>query len=297
MGAKTILVTGATDGIGKATAIALARTGARVVIVARSEAKGQAARREIADAARAVGGNTDTGGAETAAQVEVLAADLSVQAQVRQAAAEFKRQFDRLDVLVNNAGVLATSLHLTPDGLEETFAVNHLAYFLLTRELLDVLKASAPARIVNVASEVHRGARMMWEDLQYAQHRYVAWGAYGQSKLANLLFTYELARRLEGTGVTVNALHPGTVGTGIGQTYGGATAALVRLARPFLLKPEEGAKTSVYLASSPEVEGVNGRYFSRSRALASSELSYCEPSQKKLWALSEELIRAKARAA
>jgi NAD(P)-dependent dehydrogenase (short-subunit alcohol dehydrogenase family) len=276
---KRVLVTGASDGIGKATAVALARAGAKVVILARTEAKGQAARQAI----------RSTAGVD----VEVVAADLSSQQQVRWVAAEYKRRFDRLDVLVNNAGVLASHRRVTADGLEETFAVNHLAYFLLTRELLDILQASAPARVVNVSSEAHRGARMQWDDLQFATHRYGSWRAYGQSKLADLLFTYELARRLEGTGITANAVHPGTVGTGLARTYGGPAAVLMRLARPFLLSPEEGARTSVYLAGSQQVEGVSGRYFSGSRALASNEYSYCEPSQKKLWAISEELTGAR----
>ena len=285
MAGKTVLVTGGTGGIGRATARALAGRGARVVIVARTEDKGQAAVGEIRASLPA------------GAAVELLVADLSSQGQVRRAAALFRSRFDRLDVLVNNAGVLAAGRHPTEDGLEETFAVNHLAYFLLTRELLDMLKGSAPARVVNVASEAHRGARVQWDDLQFGANPYSSWRAYAQSKLANVLFTYELARRLEGSGVTANALHPGVVGTGFGQTHGGATALLARMARPFMATPEEGAKTSVHLAASPEVDGVSGRYFTRSKALASSELSYCEASQKKLWAISEELTRANARAA
>jgi NAD(P)-dependent dehydrogenase (short-subunit alcohol dehydrogenase family) len=280
---RTILVTGATDGIGKATAIALAQQGAKVVILARNEAKGRAATAEI----RAAAGLAPSAPAEA----DFIAADLSSQGEVRRAAAEYKSRFGRLDVLVNNAGVLATERHQTREGLEETFAVNHLGYFLLVRELLDILEASAPARVVNVSSESHRHARMVWDDLQFANRRYEPWRAYGQSKLANVLFTYELARRLEGSGVTVNALHPGVVGTGFAQTYGGPTALLVRMARPFLATPAEGARTSVYLASSPEVAGVTGRYFVKGKAVASSELSYCEVSQKKLWAISEELTR------
>jgi NAD(P)-dependent dehydrogenase (short-subunit alcohol dehydrogenase family) len=284
---RTILVTGATDGIGKATAIALATEGAKVVILARNEAKGRAATAEIRAAART----------PDASLADFIVADLSSQQEVRRAAAEYKSRYGRLDVLVNNAGVLATERHQTKDGLEETFAVNHLGYFLLVQELLDLLKASAPARIVNVSSESHRHAKMVWDDLQFANRRYEPWRAYGQSKLANILFTYELARRLTGSGVTANALHPGVVATGFAQTYGGPTALLVRLAHPFLATPAEGARTSVFLASSPEVDGVTGRYFIKGKAAASSELSYCEVSQKKLWAISEELTRARARAA
>jgi NAD(P)-dependent dehydrogenase (short-subunit alcohol dehydrogenase family) len=284
MHGKTVLVTGANQGIGKAAALALARQGARVIIVARNAHKGRAA---IADIEAATGSR----------EVELVVADLSSQAEVRRAAAEVRSRHGRLHVLVNNAGVYVPERHVTVDGFEETFAVNHLASFLLTAELIDLLRSSAPARIVNVSSEAHRHARMQWDDLQFAQRPYRAWRAYGQSKLANVLFTYELARRLEGTGVTANALHPGVVGSGFGQTYGGAMSFLVKLARPFLLTPEQGAATTVYLASSPEVEGVTGKYFAKCRPVRSSEWSYCEKAQKKLWALSEEMVRVQVRAA
>jgi NAD(P)-dependent dehydrogenase (short-subunit alcohol dehydrogenase family) len=200
-------------------------------------------------------------------------------------------------VLINNAGVVPAGRSLTVDGVEEVFAVNHLGYFLLTHELLDLLKASAPARIINVSSDVHRGARMLWSDLQFDSHKFDCWRAYGQSKLANILFTYALARRLEGTGVTVNALHPGVVGTGLAERCGGAASFLARIARPLLATPEEGARTSVYLASSPAVEGVSGRYFTKCRAVASSEVSYCTASQQKLWTISEDLTSVRPRAA
>jgi NAD(P)-dependent dehydrogenase (short-subunit alcohol dehydrogenase family) len=284
MQGKTVLVTGANQGIGKATAIALAREGARVVIVARNADKGRAALAEVAAASR--------GG-----EPELIVADLSSQEQVRRAASELKARHDRLDVLVNNAGVFVPERHTTIDGLEETFALNHLGYFLLTRELVDLLKESGPARIVNVSSDAHRGARMQWDDLQFETHRYRGFKAYGQSKLANVLFTYELARRLEGTRVTANALHPGVIGSGFGQTYGGAMSVLVKIARPFMLTPEEGARTTVYLASSPEVEGVTGKFFSKCKPVRSSAISYDEASQRKLWALSEQLVSAQARAA
>jgi NAD(P)-dependent dehydrogenase (short-subunit alcohol dehydrogenase family) len=284
MQGKTVLVTGANQGIGKAAALALARQGARVVMVARNPDKGRAA---LADVEAASGSR----------EVELIVADLSSQSEIRRAAEEYRSRHQRLDVLINNAGVFVPERHVTVDGLEETFAVNHLASFLLTRELLPLLKASAPSRIVNVSSEAHRHARMTWEDLQFANRGYRGFRAYGQSKLANVLFTYELARRLEGTGVTVNALHPGVIGSGFGQTYGGAMSVLVKLARPFMLTPEDGARTTVYLASSPEVEGVSGRYFSKCRPVKSNGISYCEASQKKLWALSEEMVRVESRAA
>ena len=175
--------------------------------------------------------------------------------------------------------------------------MNHLAPFLLTHELLDLLKASAPARVVTVSSEAHRGASMQWEDLQYATHKYRGFKVYGQSKLANVLFTYELARRLDGTGVTANTLHPGVIASGFGQTYPGALSFVVKLARPFLLSSEDGARTSVYLASSAEVEGVSGKYFSKCHPVRSNAVSYDDASQRKLWALSMEMVQAKARAA
>jgi NAD(P)-dependent dehydrogenase (short-subunit alcohol dehydrogenase family) len=283
MQGKTVLVTGANQGIGKATAIALAAKGAHVVIVARNADKGRAALAQVQAAA--------PGGAE------LIVADLSSQEQVRRAAAEFKSRHDRLDVLVNNAGVYVPDRHVTADGLEETFGLNHLGYFLFTKELLDVIQATPQARIVNVSSDAHRGARMRWEDLQFERTPYRAFQAYGQSKLANVLFTYELARRLEGTGVTANCLHPGVIGSGFGQTYGSALSILVKIARPFMLSPEEGARTSVYLASSPEVEGVTGKYFSKCKPVKSNAISYDLQSQQKLWSLSEQLVKAHAKAA
>jgi NAD(P)-dependent dehydrogenase (short-subunit alcohol dehydrogenase family) len=284
MQGKTVLVTGANQGIGKATAIALAAKGARVVLVARNADKGRAALAEVQSAAKG-------------AAPELILADLSSQEQVRRAAAELTSRHERLDVLINNAGVFVPERRVTADGLEETFALNHLAYFLLTHELLGVLKAGAPSRIVNVSSEAHRSRVMHWDDLQYDRRRYRGFEAYGQSKLANLLFTYELARRLEGTGVTVNALHPGVIATGFGQTYGGAMSVLIKMAHPFLLSPEAGARTSVYLASSPEVEGVTGKYFAKCKPQRSNAVSYDEASQRKLWALSEQLVKVHAQAA
>jgi NAD(P)-dependent dehydrogenase (short-subunit alcohol dehydrogenase family) len=284
MQGKIVLVTGANQGIGKATAIGLARQGARVVLVSRNADKGRAALADVR-AASATG------------DAQLIVADLSSQADVRRAAAELRTHHARLDVLVNNAGVFVPARHETVDGLEETFAVNHLAPFLLTTELLDLLKASAPSRIVTVSSEVHSGAKMAWDDLQFATQRYGGMKAYGQSKLANVLFTYELARRLEGSGVTANALHPGVIASGFGQTYPGAMSFFVKVARPFLLTAEEGAKTSIYLASSPAVEGVTGQYLSKCKPVKSNAVSYDEASQRKLWALSLELVKAHAKAA
>ncbi len=284
MQGKTVLVTGANQGIGKATAIALAQQGASVVILSRNPEKGRAALQDVQAASRG-------------SKAELLVADFASLADVRRAAAEFRASHARLDVLVNNAGLYVPERRVTGDGIEETFQVNHLAPFLLTIELLDLLKASAPSRIVNVSSEAHRHAKMNWEDLGFASTHYKGFRAYGQSKLANILFTYELARRLEGTGVTANALHPGVVGSGFGQTYPGALSFLVKVAKPFLLTNEQGARTSVHVASSPEVEGVTGKYFAKCHPVRSNAVSYDEASQRKLWSLSLEMIKAPAAAA
>jgi NAD(P)-dependent dehydrogenase (short-subunit alcohol dehydrogenase family) len=284
MQGKTVLITGANQGIGKATALALARKGARVVLVSRNGDKGRAALAEVQNAS-------------PSRDAELIVADLSSQAEVRRLAAEFRSRHPRLDVLINNAGVYVPGRHTTVDGIEETFAVNHLAPMLLTTELLDLIKASAPARIVTVSSEAHRGAKMQWDDLLLSSHKYSGFKAYNQSKLANLLFTYELSRKLHGSGVTANALHPGVIASGFGQTYPGTLSMLVKFIRPFLLTNEEGAVTSVYLASSPEVEGTTGQYFSKCKPIRSNALSYDEAAQAKLWALSLEMVKARARAA
>jgi NAD(P)-dependent dehydrogenase (short-subunit alcohol dehydrogenase family) len=220
--------------------------------------------------------------------VESLLADLSVQEQVRRLADQFRQRHARLDVLINNAGAIWFQRHLTADGLEMTFTVNHLAYFLLTHLLLDVLRASAPARIVNVSSAAHRGASLRFDDLM-GEKRYRGWRAYSQSKLANLLFTYELARRLAGTGVTVNAVHPGLVATGFASANGWRGRLFQRAARWFGLTPEQGARTVVYLASSPDVAGVSGGYFVRNRQVVSSAASRDEEAARRLWQVSLEL--------
>jgi NAD(P)-dependent dehydrogenase (short-subunit alcohol dehydrogenase family) len=275
MRGKVCLVTGATSGIGAVTARELARRGARVVLVGRNPDKSAAAVCQI----REQTANTE---------VESLLANLSSRQQVRDLARGFLERHRRLDVLVNNAGGIWLDRLQTEDGLEMTFAVNHLAYFLLTLLLLDVLKSSAPARVVNVSSRAHRGATIPFDDLQGAR-RYSGWRAYKQSKLANLLFTYELARRLEGTGVTANALHPGVVDTGFAGNNGWRGRLWQSVARWFAISPEEGARTVVYLAASPQVAGVSGRYFVKEREVASSAESYDENAAKRLWQVSEEL--------
>lgn len=275
MHGKTCLVTGATSGIGLVTARELAGRGARVILVGRDPARCAAAIAQV---------QAGTGSRE----VETLLADLSSQEQVRDLARQVRKRYSRLDVLVNNAGGIWLKRQLTVDGLEMTFAVNHLAYFLLTHLLLDVLKASAPARVVNVASRAHEDASLDFDDLQ-SKRRYDGWQAYCRSKLANVLFTYELARRLGGSGVTANALHPGWVATGFAGNNGWRGRLWQLAGRLFALNPERGARTIVYLATSPEVERVNGRYFVRERAVPSSPASYDEAATWRLWDLSLEL--------
>jgi retinol dehydrogenase 12 len=275
MHGKVCMVTGATSGIGFVTAEALARDGATVIVVGRNPERGAATVSRI---------QQETGNSA----VESMVADLSVQAQVRQLASAVQRRFAHLDLLINNAGALFGRRQLSQEGIEMTFALNHLAYFLLTNLLFDRLRASAAARIVNVSSEAHRGARLDFGDLQ-GQHRYRGWRAYAQSKLANILFTYELARRLEGTGVVTNALHPGFVATNFGRNNRSITAGLWRLLQLAAISPEQGAETIIYLASSAEVKDITGRYFVKKKAVRSSEASYDPAAAERLWDISVEL--------
>ncbi|HEX9068494.1 MAG TPA: SDR family oxidoreductase [Ktedonobacterales bacterium] len=276
MRGKTVLVTGATGGIGLVTARELASMGATVVVVGRTQAKGEAAAREIQAA---------TGSASIAA----LAADLTSQAQVRRLAEDVRARYPRLDVLINNAGAAFTSRQLTVDGIEATFALNHLAPFLLTNLLLDTLKASAPSRVITVASQAHAGQSLDFTDLQYEKRPYKTFQVYGASKLANVLFTYGLARRLDGSGVTANCLHPGFVASRFGMNNGGLWIPIFTMLRPFQISVERGAETSVYLASSPGVASVSGDYFDKKKPVASSPQSYDEAAQRRLWELSEQL--------
>jgi NAD(P)-dependent dehydrogenase (short-subunit alcohol dehydrogenase family) len=268
------LVTGANSGLGKITARELAKMGATVIMVARSQARGEAALAEVKQAS----------GSDS---VHLMLADLSSLDATRKLAEQFKAEYGRLDIFVNNAGAIFKDRQLSVDGYEMTFALNHLNYFLLTNLLLDTLKASAPARIVNVASGAHMGGSLNFNDLMMAK-KYRSFPAYSQSKLANVLFTYELARRLEGSGVTVNALHPGGVATGFGSGEG-IMGWLFKLLRPFLLTPEQGAETQIYLASSPEVAGITGKYFAKKKPVQSSKESYDTAVAQRLWQISEEL--------
>jgi NAD(P)-dependent dehydrogenase (short-subunit alcohol dehydrogenase family) len=271
------VVTGGTSGIGFVTARALAAQGARVLVVGR-------------DAARAAAAVTDIKRATGNAAVEPLLADLSGQAEVRRLAAEIQGRVPRVDVLMNNAGAFFPRRAVSVDGIEMTFALNHLSYFLLTNLLLDTLRAGASARIVNTASVAHRRARIDFADLQAVEHRYFGWRAYAQSKLANLLFTYELARRLEGTGVTANAVHPGFVATNFGRSGGGIAALLWRALQIGAIDQERGAETLIYLASAAGVEGITGKYFVKERPVPSSAASYDRAAAQRLWLVSAQMV-------
>jgi retinol dehydrogenase-14 len=278
MTGKTVLVTGATGGIGRAAAIGLASLGARVGITGRDRGRAEAAAAAIS---RASGGPA----------VDVFVADMSSQAEVRRLADEVLATYPRLDVLLNNVGGFWAHRHVTADGLEHTFALNHLAPFLLTNLLLDRLIASAPARIVTVSSGAQSMGKVDFDDLM-GERTFSGQRAYNQSKLANVMFTYELARRLEGTGVSANALHPGVTRTAFGaEDPTGAMAPLIAVLRPFMKSPEQGADTAVYLASSPEVEGVTGRYFAGRKAKKSNKSSYDNAATARLWEVSAGLVR------
>jgi NAD(P)-dependent dehydrogenase (short-subunit alcohol dehydrogenase family) len=276
---KICLVTGATAGIGEVTALELARKGAHLVFVGRNPQKCQQTLDRIQQAT-------------TNPNVEFLVADLSSMQQVRLLAAQFKDRYPRLDVLVNNAGGFFLHRTLSVDGLEMTFALNHLSYFLLTLSLLDLLKASAPSRIVNVASGSHFRKHLNFDDLQTSRHFYNGYRIYGESKLANLLFTYELSRRLVSAGVTANALHPGLVSTNIWNHLDGWMKPLVQpVLRRIALTPEQGAQTVIYLASSPQVQSVTGKYFVDCQPVPSSPASYDKDAARYLWDQSLEYVK------
>ena len=276
MAGRTVLVTGASSGIGRATALGLATMGAHVAITGRDRLRTEDAAREI--------------GAAGGMKVEVFVADLSSQAQVRRLASEVLAGLARIDVLVNNAGGYWDTRHVTVDGLERTFAVNHLAPFLLTNLLRDRLEWGAPARVVTVASNAHTTGRIDFDDLQ-GERSYSGGRAYSQSKLANVLFTYQLARRMRGSAVTANALHPGVVRT----SFGAADPAriqrlLVPLLRPVMKSPARGAATPIHLASAPELEHVSGRYFANRRPTKSSSRSNDQAVAARLWEASADLV-------
>lgn len=274
-GAKTILVTGASSGIGEATASRLAGLGENVVMVSRDRTRGEKARDRILRAH----GN---------ASIDLLVADLSTTTAIHGLAEKFKSSHRRLDVLINNAAVVTSSRQTTPEGFELQFFVNHLAYFLLTGLLLDVINASAPARIVSVASTAHSRGEIEFDDLQMTS-RYNGYQMYANTKLMNIVFTYELARRLEGTRVTANCLHPGVIRTGLMRGFSPVLHGLWQATGKFFKQPKEGAETPVYLATSSEVEGVTGKYFRYSREMGTNAISYDRDVQRRLWEESERL--------
>ncbi len=272
---KRVLITGASRGIGRSAAHMLAEDRPHLVLVVRDRALGEAVK--------------ETCLGRGAASCELLVGDLSSMKAVRQIAAEYNERWQDLHVLIDNAGALYTDRRTTEDGLEMTFAVNHLAYFLLTTLLLDVLRASAPARIVVVASRAHGRGEIRWDDLQ-SERGYWAPRVYGTSKLMNILFTRELARRLEGTGVTANSLHPGVIGSSFGHNNGGLIGALWKLGKPFLMNEDDGARTTVFLARHPSVEGVTGKYFDRCKEATPKRAARDDDAARRLWSVSEEIV-------
>ena len=275
---KNILITGATSGIGLEASVELARRSARVVLVGRDPGRTDA----MVAAVRMRSGSTE---------VSSLLCDFASQADIRRLAGEILARHDRLDVLVNNAGGVNKKRQLTVDGIERTFAVNHLGYFLLTNLLRDLLVRSAPARVVTVASEAHRHGTLDFDDLGFERGGYRLLRAYGRSKLANVLFAAELARRLAGAGVTSNSLHPGVVATNI---WSGAPAwarpILYLVLRPTMIRPEKGAETLVQLAASPELEGITGQYFDQGRPVEPSPLARDEALARRLWDVSAGMV-------
>ena len=275
MKGKTVVATGATSGIGEAAILALAGLGARIVFVARDEARAKATMQKLQVKAPGL-------------DHRVHLADLSSMVETRKVGAAIAANEPRVDVLINNAGALFSNRRITPEGLELTFALNHMAYFVLTEALRETLVASAPARIVSTASGAHQGVSLDFDDLQSAKG-YFGYTAYGRSKLANILFTRELARRLAGTGVTANCLHPGAVATRFGESSRGSAGLLIAVLRLFFMSPEKGADTVIYLASSPKAEKTTGEYFVKRKITAPSVAAQDDAAAKKLWEASETL--------
>jgi NAD(P)-dependent dehydrogenase (short-subunit alcohol dehydrogenase family) len=272
---KVVMITGANSGIGKAASLTLAKMGSTVVMVARNAERGEAARSEIMKESQ----NTS---------VDLMLADLSSLESVRRLAEEFQKKYSKLHVLINNAGLFNQRRHVTTDGYENTFATNYLAPFLLTNLQLDLLKASSPSRIINVSSVGHYNGHINFNDLNL-ENEYGGWKAYGQSKLALVLFTHELAKKLQGTGVTVNAVHPGTVATNIWARPLGPVGFIMALPKLFMTSPQRGAETIVYLASSPDANGLSGEYLEKLRVKKSSDESYNEEIAQRLWDVSAKL--------
>src|SRR2546428_5920517 len=278
---RVVMITGANSGIGKASSLALAKMGATVVMVARNQEKGEDARSEIIKESQ----NNS---------VDLLVADLSSLESVRKLATDFQKKYSKLHVLVNNAGLFNQRRKVTTDGYENTFATNYLAPFLLTNLQLPTLEASAPSRIINVSSVGHYNGHVNFDDLNL-EKEYGGWKAYGQSKLALVLFTHELAKKLQGTGVTVNAVHPGTVATNIWTRPLGPAGFIMAVPKLFMTSPNKGAETVVYLASSPDAASTSGEYWDKLKVKKSSEESYNEEVGKRLWEVSEKLTSLESR--
>jgi len=274
---KNCFITGATNGIGKETAIAVAREGMHLFLMVRNAAKGEAVKKEITE----LTGNP---------HIELLVGDMASLADVRRVAAEFLAKKIPLHLLINNAGVMNIKRELTRDGFEGMFGVNHLAPFLLTKLLLDNLKMSAPSRIVNVASDAHRFVSgLNFDDLQMEHTPFKGMKVYGASKLCNIYFTQILAKKLQGTGVTVNALHPGWVGTGLGANNGWVGKIIIPLQKPFARSPAKGAESSIYLALSDEVKGMSGKYYFNCKEHKPSKAGRDEQAAQRLWDISEKM--------
>jgi NAD(P)-dependent dehydrogenase (short-subunit alcohol dehydrogenase family) len=272
---KVVMITGANSGIGKAASLAIAKMSATLVMVVRNKERGETARAEIIKKSQN-------------SSVDLLLADLSSLESVRQLTSEFEKKYSRLHVLINNAGLFNQRRNITTDGYENTFATNYLAPFLLTNLQLETLKASAPSRIINVSSVGHYNGHINFDDLNLEKD-YGGWKAYGQSKLALVLFTHELAKKLQGTGVTVNAVHPGTVATNIWTRPLGPAGFIMSLPKLFMTSPQKGAETIVYLASSDDAKGLNGEYLEKLKVKKSSDESYNEEIAQRLWDVSVKL--------
>ncbi|MGY5874775.1 MAG: SDR family oxidoreductase [Candidatus Thorarchaeota archaeon] len=274
---KVCIVTGSNSGIGKETARALATMDATVIMVVRNQERGEVAKSDIIEST----GNDS---------IDLMLCDLSSMGEIRRFAQEFSNQYDRLDVLINNAGAVVAKRQVTQEGHEITLAVNYLAPFLMTHELLPLLQSSAPSRVINLSSGLHKSAKFDIDDLQ-SEDKYKSRSVYGTAKLLVVMHTYEFARRLNGTGITVNVSHPGFVATNLGANTGSRLSSFMfKFMKPFQKSAPEGAETSVYLASSPELEGVTGRYFAKKQEVSSSGLSYDQDHQQRLWERTVEML-------
>ncbi len=278
MNAKTVLITGATDGIGKITALELARQGAHVCLVGRNRAKTEVTLEQLKSATN----NPN---------LELFIADLSLMSDVRRLAEEFKAKHNKLDVLLNNAGAVFGERQLTAEGFERTFALNHMSYFLLTHLLLDTLKATPNSRIISTSSAGHLRGKIDFDNLQ-GERKFTAWRSYSDSKLMNVLFTYALVRRLEGTGITANCFHPGFVKTAFAENNTGFIAFLFNaIKNAVAITPEQGAETMIHLAASEDVNGLTGKYFDKKKPISSSAISYDQTVQERLWDVSLQLFK------